>query len=236
MISVCLASYNGIDYIYDQVESIINQLREDDELIISDDGSNDGTVELISSIAENDHRIILLHGPQKGLVKNFENALNHATGKFIFLSDQDDIWHPNKVEVFLTNLEKNLLVVSDCNVVDKEMNVISNSFFEFNGLRRNGFSNLIRNSYLGCCMAFQRELLDIALPFPENVPMHDWWLGTCASAKGNVQFLDERLLSYRRHGSNASSTSEKSKYSIFEKLNFRIFIVLNLVKRLFYGS
>ena len=93
-ISVCIATYNGAKYIEEQVQSILYQLSEKDEIINSDDGSKDNTLAIIKSL--NDARIKVIHNTLKhGLVSNFENAIKHADGDYIFLSDQDDIWTSN---------------------------------------------------------------------------------------------------------------------------------------------
>src|SRR3954452_14743734 len=96
-LSVALATYNGERFIAEQLKSIITQLDENSEVIISDNGSTDRTIEIITSF--NDKRIVLLHCSQRGLISNFENALNKVSGDIIFLSDQDDIWLGNKVQI-----------------------------------------------------------------------------------------------------------------------------------------
>jgi glycosyltransferase involved in cell wall biosynthesis len=231
MISVCMATYNGSLYIKEQIQSILEQLSDSDELIISDDGSIDGTLDIVESYE--DHRIILVNGKGQGLIRNFENALTHANGDNIFLTDQDDIWLKGKV--FLCNellkSQKVSLVVTDCKVVDSSLNILSPSFFQ---LRQSGggfLSNLAKNSYLGCCMAFKREVLERSLPFPERIPMHDWWLGLNSALTGKVVFLEQPLILYRRHGGNASSTAEISKYNAFEKITHRILLSFYLFKR-----
>ena len=104
MISVGLASYNGERYIREQVDSIIAQLDSIDELVISDDGSTDGTLDILASY--NDPRIHVYHNEENhGVNGNFENALKHSQGDYIFLSDQDDVWLPGKVEACLKALE-----------------------------------------------------------------------------------------------------------------------------------
>lgn len=231
MISVCLASYNGGVYINEQIKSILLQLQDNDELIISDDGSADDTLAVISSFQ--DTRIRLLQGPRQGLIKNFEYALSHATGDIIFLSDQDDIWHAGKVTQCLQALsaDKVSMVVTDCQVVDASLDIIEPSFFR---LRHSGgglVKNLIKNSYLGCCLAFKRRVLLRATPFPDNIPMHDWWLGLVASMCGEVVFLDVPLLSYRRHGANASCTADVSLFSLREKMVHRSVLFFNLCLR-----
>ena len=227
MISVCMATYNGSRYIKEQLDSILVQLGPDDEVIISDDSSTDETLSIIASYA--DQRIKLLpnqhfHSP----IFNFENALKHANGDYIFLSDQDDVWESNKVEVMMHALQQSCLVVSDCSIVDANMNVIRDSFC-YNKHRSSGIiPNIIRNNFLGCCMAFHKELLKHALPFPKKVVMHDIWLGICASAFYSVRFIPDKLIKYRRHGTNASAASETSKL----KLSYRVFYRLQLFQAL----
>ena len=112
MISVCMATFNGEKYIKEQIQSILNQLSLDDEVIISDDGSSDKTLEVINHI--NDKRIKVFTNTHKhGFTHNFENALNHANGEYIFLSDQDDIWAEEKVNKVMESLIYNDLVIHD---------------------------------------------------------------------------------------------------------------------------
>lgn len=231
-VSVCMATYNGEPYIRQQVESILSQLSDRDELIISDDYSDDNTLSIVSSFG--DSRVKLINGPRSGVVNNFNNALIHAKGDIIFLADQDDVWAENKVSVFLMELSNpNVsLVVSDCTVVDSNLNTLKDSFFSLRSSRAGLINNLFKNSYLGCCMAFKRNVLNKALPFPDNTPMHDWWLGLIAEICGDVVFVQRKLLLYRRHGNNASSTSDSSPNSFWGKVRFRLIITLNLFKRL----
>lgn len=192
MISVCIASYNGADYILDQLKSILPQLRANDEIIVSDDHSTDGTPDLVKSL--NDSRIRLVEGPCKGSpIPNFEYALSLAQGDYIFLSDQDDCWMPNKVATSIEALKKGYdLVITDCQVTDKNLNVYAPSFFTLNKTRQGKYYNLyIKNGYLGGCMAFTKRLRDAALPFPTDIPMHDIWIGNVAAFYFNVLFINQ---------------------------------------------
>jgi glycosyltransferase involved in cell wall biosynthesis len=229
-ISVCMASYNGEKYIRQQIDSILPQLGESDELIISDDSSTDDTISVVKSI--NDNRIKLIKDQKfKSPVSNFENAIKNATGDFIFLCDQDDIWQPNKVESVLPFLKQYDLVVSDCKIVDGDLNIIEDSFFKKMHSSTGFWKNFVKNRYLGCCMAFRKEVLDNALPFPPQIAMHDIWLGLCAELFGHPFFLNEPLVLYRRHGNNASFGSEKSKYTLMFKIKYRISLLKMLIKR-----
>lgn len=229
MISVCIPTYNGGKFIRLQLESILSQLSNEDEVIISDDSSSDNTLEIIDSF--NDRRIkVFANNSFHSPIYNLENALKQARGDYIFLSDQDDEWKENKVAVVMKHLKKCKLIVHDAQVVDGEGNLLFESFFELNHTKSSKVYNLLKNGYVGCCMAFNRHVLESCLPFPKNLPMHDLWIGNVAAFKcGKVQFIQDKLISYRRHGNNASITGEKSNRSIKDRLSDRLCIILNLL-------
>lgn len=230
-ISVCMATYNGEKYIHQQLGSIIGQIGESDEIIISDDSSSDRTVEIIKTF--DDKRIRLLennrfHSP----IYNFENALEKATGDIIFLSDQDDIWLENKVKIMIGLLQQYELVVSDCIIINENEDILQESFFKIRGSKKGLLNNLIKNSYMGCCMAFNRRILDIVLPFPDKLPMHDIWIGMIGELYGKTYFCDQKLIKYRRHEHSASHTSGQSPYSNKDKISFRANLLLRIAERL----
>ncbi|MDQ1095139.1 glycosyltransferase involved in cell wall biosynthesis [Chryseobacterium sp. SORGH_AS909] len=212
MISVCMATYNGEKYIKEQLDSILKQLSQNDEIIISDDGSNDETLSIIDRY--NDSRIkVYHHTPKKqkfkfGYVsKNFENALIRAKGDFIFLSDQDDVWLDDKVTRQVGALQHADLVLSDCHIVDESLNSIFPSKFKLENVNVGFWKNLYKSGYLGCCMAFKRELLEYILPIPDDVP-HDLWIGLVVKHKKNkFNLLNSPEIYYRRHKHNVSATS-----------------------------
>lgn len=226
-----MATFNGAIFIHDQILSIIKQLGPDDELIISDNGSADNTIDIIQAFK--DTRIKLLHCKQVGVVKNFENALRMASGKYIFLSDQDDIWMPRRVEVMSQGLIKSHLVMSNAIVTNAELNPDKNSCTLFQLIQPSRFflKNIVKNSFTGCCMAFDRKVLSVALPFPPHLPMHDWWIGLVALGLGGVSFLDTPTLFYRRHGNNTSTLSMSSNYSLFYRFVMRLTILKSLLLR-----
>lgn len=229
-ISVCIATYNGSLYIKEQLDSILPQLCETDELIISDDSSTDNTIEIIKLYG--DPRIVLLenqsfHSP----TYNFENALNNASGDYIFLCDQDDVWLSDKVESFIPLLERYDLVVSDCKIVNADLEIIEDSFFKVMKSGKGLLRNYIKNTYLGCCIAFRKEVFNYILPFPPNIPMHDIWIGMLVELNGNPFYLEKPTSLYRRHGENASYAGEKSKNNIFFKIKYRLDLLMSLVKR-----
>lgn len=242
MISVCIASHNGGKYIAEQVNSILAQLGESDEIIISDDGSSDNTISVIYSIC--DRRIRVVKCPPIGyqtstnpifrtmqlISCNFENALRYARGDIILLSDQDDIWLPDKIKKTISHLDRNNCVIHDCYVVDSNLDIISDTFFEYIKPRNSVWGTLFRSSFMGCCMAFKREILLRCLPFPKFPIEHDTWIGLNALKNGNVEFIKEPLIYYRRHLDNVSSCSEGSKNSLRDKMLRRFYIFKAILK------
>lgn len=231
MVSVCIATYNGEKYIREQLDSILMQLGADDEIIISDDGSSDNTLEIVECYM--DSRIKVFRNSFKNLILNFEFALKQSKGDFIFLSDQDDVWLPNKIEVCKKYLFSFDIVVSNCCVVNKDLKIINESFFELNASQKGLIPNLIKNSYLGCCLAFRKEILNKVLPFPKNIPMHDIWIGFVSEIFFKSKFIETPLILYRRHGSNESPTGEYSPFKLYQKFLFRYNIIKNISKLFF---
>ena len=234
MLSVCLASYNGEKYLQEQVNSILLQLTSEDELIISDDGSTDQTIEILKSY--NDSRIkIYSNHRSSGVNNNFQNALEHAKGDIIFLADQDDVWLPDKVKTCCEALRTCDCVVHDAIVVDGELQEISPSFFSDRHSGNGFIKNIYKNSYLGCCMAFRQEILDSCLPIPNTTAFfHDNWIGCIADLKYNLQFIPFKGILFRRHSDNTSCTAKKSNFSFTKKLNNRISQIIKVIDRLYF--
>ena len=228
-ISVCMATHNGAPYLKEQIDSILLQLKENDELVISDDGSTDDTLEILQTYH---HRIKILP-PQKfdNPIKNFEYALDHCQGDLIFLADQDDIWYPEKMQAMTEALHDCELVVCDCRLVDQDLNVIAPSFFEMNRSGQGLINNFIKSSFVGCCMAFHRKVLLKAIPFPDQIFMHDQWIGLIAQKYFKVTFIPQILVDHRRHSKNFSTTGSVSKNSLGKKLISRVKLAKMLLQR-----
>lgn len=229
MISVCMATYNGEKYIKEQLESILKQIGENDEVIISDDGSKDLTEDVVKSFNDTRIRFVYNNGTH-GFTHNFENALRLAKGDYIFLTDQDDIWMDRKVEVMSKYLKDYTFVTSDCITVDGDFNVIQQSRFKEFNLKPGFIRHLIKSRFLGCCMAFRRELIEAALPFPENdfLVEHDIWLAAVAFLYFNAKLIEEPLIYYRRHGNNVSEGGFTKGYPMTIKLKKRIYRLVKL--------
>jgi glycosyltransferase involved in cell wall biosynthesis len=231
MVSVCMATYNGEKYVQAQLDSILSQLKPDDEVVISDDSSSDRTVEIVKSIS--DSRIRLSIGNRfRDPIKNFQNCLKLAKGSHIFLSDQDDVWLPEKYDRMMALLSEYDLVISDSIIVDEELKEIAPSFFTFFGSGKGLLKNMTKSAYYGSCMAFNRALLERSLPFPDTQEIgHDLWIGLVGEMTGKVLFHKEPLLLYRRHASAFTHTGvSKSKRSLFQKVRGRI-VMLKEVSR-----
>ncbi|WP_316786223.1 glycosyltransferase family 2 protein [Pedobacter frigiditerrae] len=230
-ISVCIATYNGEKFVETQLRSILEQLPEDAEIIISDDNSTDKTLSLIESL--NDLRIKIFHSSHKNLIKNFENAIKQASGDYIFLSDQDDKWLDGKVQFMMEQLQKYDIVVSDAYIGDADLNVVRDSYFEWRNSKTGVLKNFYKNSYLGCCMAFKSTILEKILPFPANIPMHDLWIGMMGELHYKTIFIPEKLMIYRRHGGNATYLNEDytSNETLWSMIKFRVNLLAAVLKR-----
>lgn len=233
-LSVCMATYNGIRYIRRQLDTIMPQLAPDDELVISDDSSSDGTAEFLASCANSDRRIrLFLNRNFRNPACNFEFALGQVRGDVIVLADQDDIWLPDKLDIvreaFLKETMRPYLIVMDAVVVDDEEEMLYPSVFEKLKAGPGFWKNLYDNRYLGCSMAFSRDLLARALPFPQRIAMHDMWLGQLCECIGTTVFMPVVTMKYRRH--DASLTDFKVKFQPLLQIERRLVLFWNLIFR-----
>lgn len=241
MISVCIATYNGGKHIKQQIESILSQLSEFDEIIVSDDNSADDTINILKSFNDDRIKIFSNHSTDRvnrhkysnshyNVTCNFENTLLQAKGDYIFLADQDDVWEPNKVSTIMPFLENGCVVQSNYSIIDSKARTLETKHFDnppINGF----FSNLIHQPFHGCCMAFPKSLLSIALPFPRNLIMHDNWLGLLSQIYGyRIQYIETPLIKYRRYNGNVSP--QMSKNPLWFKISYRIKLLLQILKRL----
>lgn len=211
-VSVAMATYNGMTYLARQIDSVLSQIGTNDELVVSDDGSTDGTREWLKALCARDPRVRLIDGPQTGVVDNFEHALKACKGERIFLCDQDDEWFADKYETVMRTFDETdaWLVMHDAVVTDADGNTLLPSFFATRDTRTGLVKNLWKNSYIGCCMAFSRRLYPYILPFEYGIPMHDQWIGLQAERHGKVVLIKRPLMAYRRHGDNATGDTHGS--------------------------
>lgn len=232
MKSVAMAFYNGAKYIDEQITSILENMAADDELVISVDNASDGSDKMLENWAEKDERIRVIKGPGQGVVKNFENALRHCLGDIIFLSDQDDVWKKDKirkVEKIFQN-PKVTAVVHNAEIVDENLSSLGETTFQWRDSGVGFWKNMKKNSYIGCCMAVRRSVLKRILPIPDDIWIHDQWIGLLSEQLGKVVFFEEPLIYYRRHGGNVTELTHGSITSMIKKRYHMIMGINHRVK------
>lgn len=226
-VSVCIATYNGGKYIREQLDSVLSQLNENDEVIISDDCSNDDTLEIVNSY--NDIRISTQkNNCQIGYIRNFEKLLNFCKGEYIFLCDQDDVWPEGRLDKMIGLLDgsgKSVLVgnqVTFTGSVDVKSNL--NSQIEKNQ-SRSGVANIFslitlpRIPYYGCCMLLNRRSLTYLLPFRSSKVSHDIWIAIASNCRNDIAHSSEVVLYRRLHSNNVTKSRGRS---LFSKIKDRI--------------
>jgi glycosyltransferase involved in cell wall biosynthesis len=218
-ISIVLATCNGAPFLRGQLDSLLSQTFPFDELLIGDDDSRDGTWDILKEYARNDGRIRLIrHAPARGFLKNFETLLTEASGDYVALCDQDDLWMPQKLERQMEAMrraeaegKRGVLVHTDLSLIDEADRPIAPSYFVRRGYRfpekRSVGLLLGQGGVMGNTVLTDRTLLERALPFPPGLRYHDWWLGVVAELFGTRITLQESLVAYRIHTANVSAKS-----------------------------
>ncbi|WP_431279771.1 glycosyltransferase family 2 protein [Leifsonia poae] len=218
-VSVALCTFNGARFVRQQVESILAQRPGPAQLVVSDDGSRDDTLEIVRDVAGSQRaaavEVVVLAGEQPvGVTRNFQRAVTAADGDLIALSDQDDVWHEGRLERIAARFADDpalLLVHTDADLVDSTGRRLGRTLFESLEISPDEFAAeesgrafdafIRRNLATGATVVFRRELLMAALPFPDGW-VHDEWLAAVAAATGRVDVLREATIDYRQHESN----------------------------------
>ena len=202
---IVLATYNGAQFLPEQLESFLAQERLPGELLVSDDASTDETLSVIEGFA---CRALFpvkvsVNAERLGFIQNFATALALSDSDVIFMSDQDDVWLPGKLATMLAAAEEHpdkMLFVCDAELVEEDLSPTGLTIFG----QKNPEAGGQRSSTYGCCFALRRELLDYVLPIPDGYDFHDKWMAHLARDLGVLQAVDVPLQLYRRHGSNVS--------------------------------
>lgn len=219
IVLILLASYNGRDYIRAMVDSVLAQDYHDFRLILSDDGSTDGTDEILQEYADSNPGKVVHYrsGMRFGCAqKHFMHLIQRfCDAQYIMFCDQDDIWYPEKVSktielMQLTESHPDIptLVHTDLRVVDRDLNELASSFCansSIDGNRLQFNHLLVQNVVTGCTVMINKSLALLACRSvdTQEILMHDWWLALLASSCGNCAFLPQATIDYRQHGSNS---------------------------------
>lgn len=229
-VSVIVATFNGSDYIEEQLESIFSDLKDGDELILSDDGSTDSTVSIAKEVSSRYPNIstAIINGPRRGISANFYNALLHSSGDYLFFSDQDDIWFKGKRDRIISAFVSNdaLVVLHNMNLIDNKGAVICDNWFRLNPPSHGVVRNIIKSSYWGCCMSFSETMKRFLYPGFEDSIAHDQFVGLVGEKFGKAVFIDDILLSHRISGFNQSK-----QLSFCKKITFRIKLAIQYIKQ-----
>lgn len=224
-ISIALCTFNGAEFIGQQIDSIINQSVVPSELIICDDGSSDNTVDIIEEISKSCPFAIKIvkNNIRLGFVKNFEQAILLCSGDIIFLCDQDDVWHEEKIEMTIAEFEHDddvMAVFTNADVVSDRLVSLGHTMFdhvgfgeqEKNSVLNGGDFELALSMFFvtGMTLAFKTELTPAIVPIPTHNPsiIHDRWIALIASAVGKLAFVDVPLVRYRQHGNQQIGASK----------------------------
>ena len=227
-ISIALCTYNGEKYLTEQLQSLFDQTLKPNEIVISDDGSKDRTLEIVAQF-QNKNLIpirLLTHKQNHGVYKNFIYCIDQCKGEIVFTCDQDDYWMPNKLEKHMRIHENEAidLVYSNAEVVLNTLDNILYPLWEKESVLdvqkgKSSFSSLVvkGQSIAGCCMSFKKSFFDKILPVPDQV-YHDDWIATSACLSGKIIGIPEPLIKYRQHGGNVVGTVRGSKLSYWKSL------------------
>jgi len=217
---ILLASYNGGNYIADQIRSIQKQTWVNWKLVVRDDGSTDDTLNIVRTMMSDDERIQIISktdSAPSSAKTNFFALMEWAhqeKAAYVMFSDQDDVWRPDKIELQMSLMKKlerihgeiPISIHSDMEVVDESCELISQSFMRYQGIQHRERQQLnvllVQNFVTGCTMMINKAQLDAALPVPDEADMHDWWLAQVSSALGVLSYIDEPLVKYRQHAAN----------------------------------
>ena len=240
-VDVLLATYNGARFLHQQLQSIDAQSYGDIRVVLRDDGSNDGTLDLLKDWAsKTKHTCLILEDADTGLGArgNFARLLDHSDRPYFMFCDQDDVWASDKVERAVATvrfaeaeLGEALPVLAHCDltVVNEDLGEIAASFWQSQGygavsversptadrVRR---SLLLRNFVTGCAMIGNAALRDRANPVPDDSAMHDWWLALVAAYTGEIRAIDQPGLRYRQHGSNSLGAKDWSASGVVRRI------------------
>lgn len=225
LISIAIATYNGENFIRQQMDSILSQTISDFEIVVCDDCSTDETINILEKYASKDPRIKIFKNEYNlGFKKNFEKAISLCHGDFIALSDQDDVWEQNHIEILYNNIGSNDCICGNAALTDTSGNKIGitmRDFIPIHIMPENNevlFSHEIYGNIVqGAACMIRKSMVSQILPMPDCVKYHDWWIALNACINGGCKYIDKIILRYRRHESNATKCP---KFGLPEAFSF----------------
>jgi len=219
LVSIAMATYNGERYLAEQLDSILGQTHKNIELVITDDGSSDGTTDIIKNYAERYPFIRLYQNPRNlGITKTFENALQHCTGKYIAIADQDDVWAADKLETLAASISTEDAAYGNSLFVDaggKSQGIDFKSVMHLQSYY-SGAPFLLGNCLPGHSFVMTQAFVKTLFPFPDGI-MYDRWISFKAAANNGIKYTDRHLVFYRQHGRNAVGTKQNRSAAAVKK-------------------
>ncbi|MDH4945461.1 glycosyltransferase family 2 protein [Sulfurimonas sp. C5] len=222
LVSICLATYNGSQYLKEQLDSLCNQTYQNIEILIQDDASSDTTVDLIQTYRMHHNIQLFVNDTNLGYIKNFETLIQKAKGEYIALCDQDDIWNENKIELLVKSIGTHSLIYSNSLLIDSNGNSLQKTLQE--KLKNNFIDSkeplnfLFDNSVSAHAALFKKELLSTIFPFPKHI-YFDAWIALNAANTNGVTYYDKNLVLYRQHSTNTLGNIKKDKSSAISKIS-----------------
>lgn len=216
-----MATYQGENYLREQIDSILEQSYGNFRLLISDDMSQDGTREILNEYVEKDKRVVVfLQEKNLGVMQNFEFLMKQVESEYFMFSDQDDVWQKDKIQKSVNQMKQSNcdLVYSDLEVVSQELEPVCKSYWKLKGFEKkvkkyNHFESLYLNNFVtGSTMLVKSKFLEKILPLPHQSKyiLHDYWTALVVSKFGKMSYVDEPLVKYRQHGENQIGSKKKS--------------------------
>ena len=231
-LAILLGTYNGGRFLREQLDSLFAQTMKDFQLYIRDDASTDDTIQIVREYQQRHSNIIMVEDDKfnLGAMRNFERLLAFADADYYMFCDQDDVWLSDKIEVSFAKMKQMeqqygdipLLVHTDLEVVDESLNVINASFWKYSRVLPQVVDENIHylgiaNSVTGCTIMMNRKAKQVAIPFPEQIYMHDAWIALCVMKYGKIGYINIPTIRYRQHSGNVLGAIEY-RFSIREKL------------------
>ncbi|NOT46609.1 MAG: glycosyltransferase family 2 protein [Acidobacteria bacterium] len=233
MIDIMMSTFNGARFLSEQIDSILSQDHAEFRLLVRDDGSSDDTIGILNAYASRDRRVVRLNDElgNLGASASFFVLIARSEANLLMLSDQDDAWLPDKISRTLDRMndlieqhgnETPLAVFTDLKVVDENLEVVNESFWEYQKLdpsiSRDWRSLLAQNVVTGCTLMINRASKSAVLPCELSGMQHDHWIAAKIAKLGHIGFVAEPTVLYRQHGANVEGARKVDLFYLFSKM------------------